>query len=212
MTGYEEKLLTRAEMLEDTGDLVQSIAAVLAGAQARGRGPGRRHQPGRPPPGRSTREPSTSYDAGQQAGPAARQRVPLRRRDPRGRQRSRGRSRGSGCGRCSKLQEQARRRAWTAAQAALAAAYAMPVKDKCDGCHAAREAAHPGRAAAASGCARPPRRSSTRWQNGCGRALGRLRAVPEDLGEVYELVYEFIRKGGKLPVFARWIEGEGTRV
>ena len=39
-------------------------------------------------------------------------------------------------------------------------------------------------------------------------ALDRLRQVPEDLGEVYELVYEFIRKGGKLPVYARWIEGE----
>ena len=35
--------------------------------------------------------------------------------------------------------------------------------------------------------------------------------VPGDLGEVYELVYEFIRKGGKLPVYARWVEGEGAR-
>jgi hypothetical protein len=35
--------------------------------------------------------------------------------------------------------------------------------------------------------------------------------VPGDLGEVYELVYEFIGKGGKLPVYARWIGGEGTR-
>ena len=45
-----------------------------------------------------------------------------------------------------------------------------------------------------------------------GRALVRLRAVPEDLGEAYQLVYEFIRRGGKLPVCARWIEGAGTRV
>ena len=35
MTGYEEHLLTRAEVLEDTGDLVHSITAVLAGAQRR---------------------------------------------------------------------------------------------------------------------------------------------------------------------------------
>jgi hypothetical protein len=34
-------------------------------------------------------------------------------------------------------------------------------------------------------------------------ALARLRQVPEDLGEAYELVYAFIRKGGKLPVYAR---------
>jgi hypothetical protein len=33
MTGYEETLLTRVEMLEDTGDLVQPVLAVLAGAQ-----------------------------------------------------------------------------------------------------------------------------------------------------------------------------------
>jgi hypothetical protein len=38
-------------------------------------------------------------------------------------------------------------------------------------------------------------------------ALDRLQQVPFDLGEVYELVYQFIRKGGKLPVYARWIEG-----
>jgi hypothetical protein len=34
-------------------------------------------------------------------------------------------------------------------------------------------------------------------------ALARLRQVPEDLGEVYQLVNEFICKGGKLPVYAR---------
>jgi len=62
----------------------------------------------------------------------------------------------------------------------------MPVKDKCDGCHGAKEAA-------------------------IQAVLGRLRQVPEDLGDVYELVYEFIRKGGKLPVYARWIEGERQR-
>src|SRR5690349_18228612 len=36
MTGYEEQLLTRAEVLEETGDLVQVIAGVLAGAQGAG--------------------------------------------------------------------------------------------------------------------------------------------------------------------------------
>lgn len=44
-----------------------------------------------------------------------------------------------------------------------------------------------------------------------GLPYGRIDQVPHDLGGVYELVYEFIRKGGKLPVYARWIEGEGAR-
>jgi hypothetical protein len=39
------------------------------------------------------------------------------------------------------------------------------------------------------------------------QALDRLRAVPRELGEVYELVYEFIRRGGKLPAYGRWIKG-----
>jgi hypothetical protein len=39
MTGYEETLLARAEVLEDTGELAQSITAVLAGAQAAGVAP-----------------------------------------------------------------------------------------------------------------------------------------------------------------------------
>ena len=34
--------------------------------------------------------------------------------------------------------------------------------------------------------------------------------VPYELGEVYQLVCAFIRKGGKLPVYARWIEGSVT--
>ena len=34
--------------------------------------------------------------------------------------------------------------------------------------------------------------------------------VPYELGEVYQLACAFIRKGGKLPVYARWIEGSVT--
>ncbi len=34
-----------------------------------------------------------------------------------------------------------------------------------------------------------------------------MLAVPQDLGEVYELIYEFVRRGGKLPRYPRWIEG-----
>jgi hypothetical protein len=42
------------------------------------------------------------------------------------------------------------------------------------------------------------------------QALDRLRQVPQDLGEAYDLIYSFIRRGGKLPVYARWIEGAGA--
>jgi hypothetical protein len=38
--------------------------------------------------------------------------------------------------------------------------------------------------------------------------LQALRQVPHDLGEVYELVYGFIRRGGKMPRPGRWITGE----
>jgi hypothetical protein len=59
----------------------------------------------------------------------------------------------------------------------------------------------------ASGCVRPRPGSRIRSPGGRRRPLERLRQVPHDLGEVYDLVYAFIRKGGKLPDCARWIEG-----
>ena len=108
-----------------------------------------------------------------------------------------------------KMQEQLAA-AMDAAQAALDAAHAMPVKDECDGCHGIKEAAiaealhRTGLCEAAAGILDPL----------AGRlraALERLRQAPQDLGEVYQLVYEFIRKGGKLPAYGRWIEGEKAR-
>jgi hypothetical protein len=111
-----------------------------------------------------------------------------------------------------------------AAQADLAAAYAMPTRDPCTGCHRARAAAI---AAAEAAIADAEGRIHDADRRIClcedtseildpltrrlQTALQALRQVPHDLGEVYELVYEFIRKGGKLPVYARWIEGEGAR-
>jgi hypothetical protein len=38
-----------------------------------------------------------------------------------------------------------------------------------------------------------------------------LLQVPQDLGEVYELVDEFIKGGGNLPDCARWVEGPCAR-
>ncbi len=100
-----------------------------------------------------------------------------------------------------------------AGRQALAAARAMPTRDKCDGCHNAKAAAI---AAAEAAIADAQERASlceaaidvldpliTRLRH----ALGRLRAVPSDLGETYEPVYTLIRRGGVMPYEGRWIEG-----
>ena len=89
--------------------------------------------------------------------------------------------------------------AMDAAQTALDAAYAMPTREPCTGCHGAREAAiadaerRIGLCEAAAEILDPLAKRLR-------AALGHIRQVPQDLGEVYELVYEFIRKGGKLPI------------
>ena len=76
MTGYEETLLARAEVLEDTGELVQVVTAVLAGAQGAGVDPAavtslqaavRALDPGA----------GTRYDAGGKQDRQSRQRIPL---------------------------------------------------------------------------------------------------------------------------------------
>jgi hypothetical protein len=206
MTGYEEQLLTRAEMLEDTGDLVQSVLAVLAGAQGAGVDPAavtslaaaaRALDPGV----------STRYEAGSKQD-----------RHPGGGYRSdaefleaAAEAEGDTTERLREvenLQEQLTA-AMDAAQAALEAAHAMPVKDECDGCHAARAAAiadaerRIGLCEATAEILDPLAR---RLQG----ALSRLRQVPQDLGEVCELIYAFIRSGGRLPRYGRWIEGART--
>ena len=115
------------------------------------------------------------------------------------------------------------RRDLEAASAALAAAYAMPTREPCNGCHSARAAAI---AAAEAAVAEAEARiqDAERRIGICeaaadildplaerlARALAQLRTVPQDLGEVYELVYEFVSSGGKLPRYGRWIEGART--
>jgi hypothetical protein len=206
MTGHEQTLVARAEVLEDAGELVQAITAILAGAQEAGADPAavtslqdavRALDPGA----------STGYDAGGKED-----------RRPGGGYRSDGEFLEAAAGaegdvlerlrEAEKLQETVAA-AMDAAQAALDAAYAMPVKDECDGCHGIKEAAiqdalrRIGLCEAAAEILDPLAR---RLQ----AALSRLQQVPQDLGEVYELVYAFIRGGGKLPVMARWIEGDGA--
>jgi hypothetical protein len=208
MTGSEEALLARAEMLEDTGDLAQAITAVLAGARGAGvdraavislATAARALDPGSDtsydPGSKHDRQPGSGYRSDGEfleAAAEAEAGVAERLRE------------------AGKLREQAAA-AMDSAQAALQAAYAMPVKEKCDGCHGIREAAIADALRRIRLCEAAAEILGPLAQR-LGQALGRLQQVPEDLGEVYELVYEFIRKGGKLPAYARWIEGEGARV
>lgn len=59
----------------------------------------------------------------------------------------------------------------------------------------------------ASTCARTPPELLGPLTQRLQTALAALRQVPHDLGEVYELVYQFIHCGGQMPRFDRWIEG-----
>jgi ABC-type transporter Mla subunit MlaD len=117
------------------------------------------------------------------------------------------------------------RRDLETARAALAAACAMGTRQPCDGCHGAKAAAiavaEPAVAEAEARIADAERRTGTceaaadvldSVAERLARALTHLRTVPQDLGEVYELIYEFVRSGGKLPRYARWIEGAGAHV
>jgi hypothetical protein len=191
MTGYEQALLARAERLEDTGELVQAITAVLAGAQRAGADPAtvtslqaaaRTLDPGA----------DTGYDAGSKDD----------------RRRGTGyRSDGEFLEAVSSAEDDVRDRlreieqmqeaiatSMDAVQAALDAAYAMPVNDECDGCHGAKETAIQAalgriRLCEAAGGILDP--LTERLQP----ALARLRQIPEDLGEVYELVYALHSQG-----------------
>jgi hypothetical protein len=219
MTGYEETLLSRAEMLEETAELVEAITAVLAGAQAAGvdpaavislQGAARALDPGA----------GTGYDAGsmqdRRTGSGYRsdgaflEAVSGTEGDVRERLRE-----------VQQLQERVSAAADAAqddlaqARLALTAAYVLPVKDRCDGCHGIKQAAIMAAEAAIAdaqrriGLCEAAAEVLDPLAQRLAAALGPLRQVPEDLGEVYELVYAFIRAGGKLPVYARWIEGGG---
>jgi hypothetical protein len=233
MSGYEEQLHAHAEMLEETGELAAAVTAILAGASGAGVDPravtGLRaavtalDPAGGPPP---------SYQAGSRAD-----------RHPGGGYGSDGefleavsdaedqildwlRAVGQlqdliiAAADAAHADLERAQQDLDAARQALAAAYAMPVKDECDGCHA-RKAAAIAAAEAALADAEERIRDATRRIGVCedtaeildplGRrlraAVQALRQVPHDLGEVYELVYEFIRRGGKMPRPGRWIQG-----
>jgi erythromycin esterase-like protein len=234
MTGYEETLLTRAEVLEDLAEPASAVSEVLAGAQDAGVDPRavisltaalQSLDPGA----------AVSYSAGSRKD----------RRD------------GSGYGSdgefleaLSDAEDQVRehlrevrelreqvllaldraqqdlgqaRRDLAAARDALAAAYAMRTRQPCDGCHAARAAAIAAAEAAVADAEARIADAERRiaiceaaadildpLAERIAGALARLRTVPQDLGELYELIYQFVRSGGKLPRYGRWIEGART--
>ena len=231
MTGEEERLYAGAEILDETGDLAQAVSEVLTGAQGAGVDPRavisltaalQILDPGA----------STGYSAGSQKdrqdgsgyGSDGEFLEALSDAEDQVRERLR---------EVKALREQVAlaldraeqdlgqaRRDLEVARAALAAAYAMPTRRPCDGCHNARAAAI---AAAEAAVADAEARiaGAERRIGICEaaadlldplaerlvRALARLRTVPQDLGEVYELVYAFVCSGGKLPRYGRWIEG-----
>ena len=234
MSSEEERLYARAEMLEETGELAQAVSGILTGAQGAGVDP---RAVISLTAAMQTLDPGagTSYTAGSQkdrqdgsgygsdgefleALSDAEDQVRERLRD------------------VQELPEQVApaldkaqgdlgqgRRDLAAARAAVAAAYAMSTKEPCNGCHGARAAAiAAAEAAVADGEARI--KDAERRIAICAaaadildplaermaRALAQLRTVPQDLGEVYELIYEFVRRGGKLPRYGRWIEGART--
>ena len=97
----------------------------------------------------------------------------------------------------------------------------MPVKEECDGCHSRKAAAIAAAEAAIAGAEERIRDADRRISicqdtaeildplaRRLQAALQALRQVPHDLGEVYELIYAFIRRGGKMPRLGRWIEGD----
>ena len=231
MTGEEERLYARAEMLEETGELAQAVAEVLTGAQGAGVDPRAVI---------SLTAALQTLDPGASAGYSA------------GSQKDR--QDGSGYGSdgefleaLSDAEDQVRehlrevkelreqvllaldraqqdlgqaRRDLAAARDALAAAYAMRTRQPCDGCHAARAAAIAAAEAAVADAEARIADAERRiaiceaaadlldpLADRLARALAQLRTVPQDLGEVYELIYEFVRSGGKLPRYGRWIEG-----
>ncbi len=105
----------------------------------------------------------------------------------------------------------------------LAAARALPTSHPCQGCHATKAAAITTAETAVRAAEDSVRDCETRIEicaditaaadalvRRLRHAQARLRAVPADLGEMYEPVYHLIRRGGVMPHDGRWLTGTGT--
>jgi hypothetical protein len=233
MTGYEQQLYARAEMLDETGELAEAVKEILGGASGAGVDPRAVASlraavraldlVGGPAPGYqvgsgTARHPGTGYGSDAEFLEAVADAETAV---------------AGWLGDADRLQEQVvaaldaaerdleqARQDLAQAQADLAAAHARPTKNPCEGCHG-RKAAAIAAAEAAVAAAEARIRDAERRIGICedtagildplaGRlraALQALRQVPADLGEVYQLVYDFIRRGGKMPCHGRWIQG-----
>lgn len=235
MTSCEEELFVRAEMLNDTSDLAAEVEQVLVGASGAGLDPAaitslRAAVPALDPAGGVPR-----YSAGkrtdQHSGNGYRSDVEFLEAVTDAEAEVNERLRFAG-----KLRDEAdaaadkalydhgqAHRDLQSARMALAAACALPTWSPCrDGCH-------PHKASAIEQAERAIADAEQRITDATGRlslleaaaeilnalaerlekALKLLRRVPHDLGETYELIAEFIRRGGKMPHAGRWITGEG---
>ena len=231
MSNHEEQLHARAETLDETGELAAAVTAILTSASGAGVDPqaltGLRAaiaalDPAGSPPGHQTGSPGRHLGGGYRSDSDFLEAVS----DAEDQIRSWLRD-------ASQLQDQVTVAAGQAyhereraqrdldgARRALAAAYAMPTRDPCTGCHPAKAAAIADAAAAADDATERISHAVRRISICQATAqildplTGRLQAglqalsqVPHDLGEVYELIYQFIRSGGKMPRFGRWIQG-----
>ena len=232
MSGYEEQLHARAEMLDETSELAAAVTAILAGASGAGvdpraivslRGAIAALDPAGTPPGYQTgshtnRHPGSGYgsdgefleavsDAEDQTGDWLHDANQLQEQV-------------TAAADTAHVDLERAQRDLQAARLALAAAYAMPTKKDCDGCHGRKAAAITAAEAAIAGAEERIRDAERRigicedtaeildpLARRLQAALRALRQVPHDLGEVYELIYQFIHRGGKMPRLGRWIEG-----
>jgi hypothetical protein len=232
MSGAEEQLHARAEMLDETGELATAVTVILAFASGAGVDPRAvislraavaaldpaDGAPGYEAGSRADRSPGGGYGSDAEfleAVSEAEDQVADWLRDT-------GRLAelvGAAADRVQADLERAQQEL-NAAREALAAAYAMSTRRPCDGCHPAKAAAITAGEAATAG-ARQRIADAARRIGLCQDAaeildqlarrlqvaLRALRQVPHDLGEVYELIYAFIRRGGKMPRLGRWIQG-----
>ena len=228
MSGYEEQLHARAELLEETSELAAAATGILDGASGAGVDPRAivslrtaitALDPADGAPAPASNGSGNGYrsdgefleavsDAEDQVLDALRDAEQLTERVI------------AALDSAHAGQEHAQQDLEDARQA-LSAAYAMPTKEKCDGCHGIKSAAIAA-AEAAVAQAEERIRDAERRISLCEDtselldpltqrlqvALQALRQVPHDLGEVYELIYAFIRRGGKMPHPGRWITGE----
>ena len=202
--GYELTLLRRARVLADLSDLAEDVVRILGGARGAGLDPaalgglvGAAYALGA--------NPIAVYTAGRRIRrggyPTEREFVAdlaAAEDDTADRLRA-----------VSRLQADTVA-AMDAALEALEEAKAMPVREPCKGCHDARDAAIAAAEARITVCERVAAITDPLAAR-LAHALRRLRAVPADLGEVYESVYRLVRQGGVMPFAGRWISGEDPR-